>query len=93
MPNRVLAFVRRLVASQAVAPEPPPVKKDFPGAFVYFMDEDEQTVLYRKPWPHLGMPFDDDYAVTPGMWLIGKQWFGASRRDADGNWIFRRCAK
>ena len=87
MANRVLAFVRDLLPKSV--PEPPPFNKNVPGAFVFFMDENEETLLYQKPWPYLGCPVDDRTNST--TWLIGKQYFAPSRRDARGNWIFRRC--
>lgn len=95
MPSRVLAFVRGLVGTAAAdaAPAPPPIIKDFPGAFVYFMDENEETVLYRQAWPYLGCPVDDRRGSGSTTWLIDGQEFNPSRRDAAGNWIFRRCGK
>lgn len=88
-PNRVLAFVKNLVTPASTPPEPPPLVKDIPGAFAYFMDEDEAVVLYQQAWPYLGCPTDDRTNST--TWLIDGQTYNPSRRDARGNWIFRRC--
>lgn len=90
MPNRVLAFVRSL-SGRTAAPEPPVIDKNVPGAVAFFMDEDERTVLYQKPWPYRACPSDDNTNST--TWLIGKQYYAPSHRDAAGNWIFRRCVK
>lgn len=73
----------------AAVPEPPPVLREVPGTYAVWMDEDERTVLYAKPWPYQGCPSDDRTLST--TWLIEGQLFGASRRDLHGNWIFRRC--
>lgn len=88
MPNRVLKFFREAVQPWIDVPEPPPFVKDVPGAFALFMDENEQAVIYKKDWPYLGCPNDDRTNST--TWLIDGQYYAPSRRDADGNWIFRR---
>lgn len=80
----------RRVAIPPDTPEPPPFNKDVPGAYAIFMDEDEKTVLYAKPWPYLGIPNDD--RTNSIIWNIDGQYYGPSHRDAKGNWIFRRCA-
>lgn len=90
MANRVLAFVRNLVTRSA-APEPPPIVRDVPGGMHYFMDEDEATVIYQRPWPYVGCPTDE--RTNSVVWLIDGQSYAPSRRDENGNWIFRRCAK
>lgn len=90
MPSRVLAFIRRIVIP-GNAPEPPVIDRNVPGAFAIFMDEDEQEILYAKRWPFLGVPNDERTNST--TWLIEGQVFGPSRRDEQGNWIFRRCAR
>lgn len=93
MPNRVLAFVRRVggfILPRDVR-EPPKVQKDFPGAYALFMDEDEMNVIYAMSWPHLGCPVDERTSRTE--WLINGQLFSPARRDSGGNWIFRRCVR
>ena len=89
MPSRVVAFVQRFVTGAAAPPAPPPFDKNVPGAFMFFMDEDEKTILYQQSWPYLGCPVDDRTNST--TWLIGGQYYAPSRRDEKGNWIFRRC--
>lgn len=88
MAGRVLTFLRRIIVP-AQAPEPPPIIKAAPGSYALFMDEDEQTVLYAKPWPYTGVPVDD--RTNTSQWMIDGRCFGPSRRDEQGNWIFRRC--
>ena len=90
MANRVLAFVRRAVGLEG-APAPPPMPREAPGAYALFMDENEVGLLYSKPWPFVGCPTDERTNTT--QWLIDGQVFGPSRRDAQGNWIFRRCGR
>jgi len=93
MPARVLAFARRIggFIVPANVPEPPRVVRDVPGAYALFMDDSEQDVIYAMSWPHLGVPIDE--RTNRSDWIIDGQTFCASRRDAQGNWIFRRCAR
>ena len=85
----LLAYVKEKIAAYKKAPLPPPFIKDVPGGYVVFMDENEIEVLYAKPWPYLGCPNDDRTNST--TWLIDGQYYTPARRDAAGNWIFRRC--
>ncbi len=71
-------------------PEPPPIDKTGTG-YALFMDESETTILYAKALQGPGVPSDDRTNST--MWLIEGQYYGPSRKDAFGNWIFRRCAR
>lgn len=87
MANRVLSFLLNVIARDTT-PEPPPVEHAAPGAFALFMDEDEQEVLYRKAWPYVGAPTDERTNST--HWRIEGQSFHPSRRDDNGDWIFRR---
>ena len=89
MPNRVLKFFREAIQPWTTAPEPPPFNKAVPGGYMVFMDENEQVILYAKPWPYLGVPNDDRTNST--TWLIEGQYYAPSHRDTNGNWIFRRC--
>lgn len=85
--NRVLAFVRRAFGFGDI-PEPPAKVTESVGGYALFMDEDERVLLYAKEWPWVGVPHDD-HTNSP-IWAIDGQRFEPSRRDATGNWIFRR---
>ena len=89
MPNRVLAFVRRALRGFDEYPAPPPIVREAPGGYALFMDENETTVLYAKPWAFTGVPIDD--RTNRSEWLIDGHLFTASRREGS-NWIFRRTA-
>lgn len=94
MPSRVLAFLRdgvREGVRKIFAPEPPPIVKAAPGAYALFYDEDERDLLYAKAWPYTGVPVDE--RTNRSEWLIEGQFFNASRRAPNGDWIFRRCCK
>lgn len=68
-------------------PKPPEFVKNFPGSVAYFLDENEQAILYAMPWPYLGCPHDE--RTNSVRWHIGGQHFVPSRRDRQGNWFFR----
>ena len=70
-------------------PEPPPIERASPGGYAYFLDENEQQVLYAKPWPYTGCPFDERTNST--TWKIDGRLFTPSHRRG-GHWIFRRVA-
>ena len=69
-------------------PRPPTFVKDYPGAVAYFLDEDERDILYAMPWPYRGCPHDEQTNST--TWLIDGKSYESARRDAQGNWFFRR---
>lgn len=90
MPSRVLDFVPGFVrrALESETPAPPAFERNVPGAHALFLDENEATVLYVLDWPYLGVPHDD--RTNSPVWLIDGKYFTPARRDAQGNWIFRR---
>ncbi len=69
---------------------PPPYDRDIwkAGGYALFMDEHEATILYAEALKGPGVPNDERTNST--MWLINGSYYGPSRKDDFGNWIFRR---
>jgi hypothetical protein len=83
----ILSRARRFTLPPNI-PEPPPLAPPVDGGYALYMDEDEATILYAKALVGRGIPTDERTNST--MWLIDGQYFGPSRQDGYGNWIFRR---
>ncbi len=93
--DRVVSIFDRARKSFTVPPNvpaPPPYDREIwkAGGYALFMDEHEATILYAKPLEGPGVPNDE--RTNSSMWNIDGSFFGPSRRDEFGNWIFRRTA-